>query len=508
MGRKDIGKAKRKKIAGILSVDIEDRHLTRLMAGPLDELAFQNAIALRDPDEDDQSNIWVTRDFFRNKLQRMSAKRSLQILEVVLSRFRFVQILADARSNPQEIFETLNHDGIPLSQVDLVRNYLFMTAGAYADRVYKSHWVKTEEKLPEGLLRRYLLSWCLFEAAVQPRSHVSPTENTLYVSFKSLVAPRLGSTTAAQRTIEVICDESAPFSHFMLPGKIEVSGQTPRRIKYLLSELRSFKSTGPADPVLYQLQYCWEHGSLDDLTYLRALRRIEAFLVRWVLVGNNQSALTSYFRILSLSGDLVSGGLDPDRVLTAYFRHAPLGLAPDLVAIRKSFNERDFYKSDSQHKYIFRRLIQCRQQRIGISSFMHQPFDPQTAESTEVPNNWTIDHIMPQDLKYWIPDLKRWGVDEDQAAQMVNRIGNLALLPRPTNSAVQNFPWDRPATSGQGRRKGDPVSKRDWYGSVAKAFHTDIRRIARFDLNAISRRGDRLAELADQIWPNPTQAKM
>jgi hypothetical protein len=78
-----------------------------------------------------------------------------------------------------------------------------------------------------------------------------------------------------------------------------------------------------------------------------------------------------------------------------------------------------------------------------MNPFMHLRWDPQIAESTDVPDNWTADHIIPQHLKHWIPDLKSWTIELGEAQALSNRIGNLALLPRPTNSAATSRRIDR-----------------------------------------------------------------
>ena len=55
-------------------------------------------------------------------------------------RLALVSISAHADDNVHRIFESLNHKGQPLTQADLLRNYVFMRLPTRGDEVYSTHW--------------------------------------------------------------------------------------------------------------------------------------------------------------------------------------------------------------------------------------------------------------------------------------------------------------------------------------------------------------------------------
>lgn len=64
--------------------------------------------------------------------------RSLE--QTVTGRLALVSISEHADDNVHRIFESLNHKGQPLTQADLLRNYLFMRLPTRGDEVYATHW--------------------------------------------------------------------------------------------------------------------------------------------------------------------------------------------------------------------------------------------------------------------------------------------------------------------------------------------------------------------------------
>src|SRR5690606_14545376 len=107
--------------------------------------------------------------FFVNKLkneedandQPVQAAKVLSCLERALQEG---MINLTDNDDPYLIFESLNFKGEPLSQADLVRNYVLMrfrhspTSGGEQERVYSRHWRPLESELGGSLtefLRHY-----------------------------------------------------------------------------------------------------------------------------------------------------------------------------------------------------------------------------------------------------------------------------------------------------------------------------------------------------------------
>ena len=89
-----------------------------------------------------------------------------KVLRTVEHSLQAVMINLDDADDPYLIFESLNFKGEPLTQADLVRNYLLMrfrhsiSAGGDQERIYNQYWKPMETKLKDDLtnfLRHYAM---------------------------------------------------------------------------------------------------------------------------------------------------------------------------------------------------------------------------------------------------------------------------------------------------------------------------------------------------------------
>jgi hypothetical protein len=84
-----------------------------------------------------------------HRLQSASATLDPERLFLILTQtFQVVFIDLNRDENPYQIFESLNGKGKPLSQADLVRNYIAMRLSPKAqEKVFHNHWTTVEDKL-------------------------------------------------------------------------------------------------------------------------------------------------------------------------------------------------------------------------------------------------------------------------------------------------------------------------------------------------------------------------
>ena len=161
---------------------IQEVYLTNRFREPEDTLKFVPTQVDRDayrlialerevPAKDKNVQISSAYHFFKNKLLKgidldgndIQPSTVLTILEQCL---QVVMINLSDDDDPYLIFESLNFKGEPLTQADLVRNYLLMrfqhsiSSGGEQERVYLKYWVPMEESLKSNLtefLRHYAM---------------------------------------------------------------------------------------------------------------------------------------------------------------------------------------------------------------------------------------------------------------------------------------------------------------------------------------------------------------
>ena len=160
-----------------------------------DWAAYKNiALGYTIPDDQKGSIVYQNYEFFRSKLGQLSDSEMKNLLEHGLMKFEIITIQLEPATNPwenpQEIFESMNSLGQPLSLADLVRNYLLM--GKTSDdqiALYNKYWLRLEKELP-GRLSEFIRDWM---QADQHRFFKVATESNykeLYSSFKELVRGR------------------------------------------------------------------------------------------------------------------------------------------------------------------------------------------------------------------------------------------------------------------------------------------------------------------------------
>ena len=112
------------------------------------------------------SSVFVNYRYFVEKLSewKKEGHNPFDLLDKGLLLFSVITIelkpVENTWENPQEIFESMNSIGKPLSLADLVRNHLlFGEKPKRQDELYKKHWLVMEQSVPQrvsGFVRDFM----------------------------------------------------------------------------------------------------------------------------------------------------------------------------------------------------------------------------------------------------------------------------------------------------------------------------------------------------------------
>ena len=111
------------------------------------------------------------------------------LFKVVVQYMHVVFINLNQRERPYEIFESLNAKGKPLTQPDLVRNYIAMRLPeSIQENIFQQHWVRIEDMLNEnrmvsriGELTAFLRHYLAY------RSGALPNKGHVYARFRDRI---------------------------------------------------------------------------------------------------------------------------------------------------------------------------------------------------------------------------------------------------------------------------------------------------------------------------------
>ncbi|GAI06819.1 unnamed protein product, partial [marine sediment metagenome] len=122
-----------------------------------DKSIFFKIIDELSPDLDDNHKITETYEYFQKELSKLNDLDGLILLkDTLLSKFSVVDITLENNDDPYLIFESLNATGTPLTQADLIRNYLFMRISEdNQQEVYNSIWFPMQQQLGDYLENFY-----------------------------------------------------------------------------------------------------------------------------------------------------------------------------------------------------------------------------------------------------------------------------------------------------------------------------------------------------------------
>jgi uncharacterized protein with ParB-like and HNH nuclease domain len=400
--------------------------------------------------------------FFKNRLLKgtdlnddsVAPAKVLTTLEQCL---QVVMINLGDDDDPYLIFESLNFKGEPLTQADLVRNYLLMqfrhsiSTGGEQERVYSEYWVPLESTLKSNLtefLRHYTMKdgddikKGGIYAAIRTRLKNMDLKEAVEAEAKSM--QRFGDF----------------YARFLFPVKEEVMN-----IRNSLENINDIKVT-TSYPLLLRLFNARQTENLSDVELEKCLRLVESFVVRRAVCGVPTNGLnkvfpqlaknfpdTDYFRWLqrSLSSFSGSGRFPKDAEFTAAFISQP------------------------QYGRGTTRFILCRLEK----SFNHkETVDLSTA---------TIEHILPQTLNQeWRDELG--SESEHVHTTLINTFGNLTLTGY--NSELGNLPFSQK----KAKLENTHIELNRW-----------ILQQTNWRAAEIEERAKNLLLIANKIWMSPSE---
>lgn len=387
----------------------------------------------------ERSRWWQTQDWedlFAEHLSRAKAKapdhpdRSAavdtdRLADRTLNGLETVTITWDERiDEPQaEIFEALNGLRTELRQLDHVRNRVFLRLGkAQADQLYEDEWEPTELRLgavshkglrsdPEG---QFLYDFLIGEGEGPVSRPRSAAQLDQYSRHKRLFGkPELIS--------EILVPAMGAWMTVALAGDTVAWGRRPPitlpagagdRIR----QIRFYSIS--SDPLLMKLVEQWAANKIDSQALLDSLAVLESFWARHLLGGTSLSPFRSRF-------------MGYMKQLTGTLSRA------DLRRVLECPTDQQVKQGLAQHPDLYRRLrpdqVLALLRGIERAHGVHgaHPLPGGKGES-----DFTVEHIAPQKLDKWMPDLKKWKTTRDVEEHVLHTLGNLTVATNSHNKSV------------------------------------------------------------------------
>lgn len=437
----------------------------RLMPTQVDREAFKACVEGL-PFGDTDSRVAGAYQFFRTRLVEVDDPADphdiARVESVVLNRLNLVQIVVEGDDNAFRIFESINNTGMRLSQVDLIRNYVFMHLPTKGQHVYDTYWLPMQRQLGPKALDQLM-----FLSLVLDRGDEAQYNDAYRGHQDQLRAVTVDRSKAEDRVEEYVKDlaRRARYLHQIL----EPVGET--EIEARLRFLNEWKGT-TAYPVIMRLLELRDNGDTTDEEVVAALRYIESFLVRRLIAGVTSGNLNKIF--MRLTRELTGEEPVSDAVRVAL--SAPRLYWSSDEQFRSDIGTRAFYWQGraAQQKLVLRRLEEScgAKERVDLSD-----------------KKITIEHVLPQSPSAdWLDELAAEGDAERLHKELVHTLGNLTLSGY--NSELGNMTF---------------AKKRDFLSRSGVLMNQEIARHKRWGKAEIQSRAEELASRAIEIWPSPVE---
>lgn len=366
--------------------------------------------------------------FFLRSLESLTDQEKKDLLEKGLMRFSIISIQLEPDrnpwENPQEIFESMNSLGKPLSLADLVRNYLLMGKSTQQQTdLYNGHWLVLEKRMP-GVLSEFIRDWM---QADQHKSYKVARENNykeLYGAFKDIVR---------QRSVEELFESFVRFSHpYSVMCGLESTGH--QVLDQVIFDLNVIGVT-PAYSYLAEILAAWEAKELSDADIVNLLSGIRTYLLRRRVLGL-ASAENKFFPVLGARiGELAESQNLLDTLLSQLSSQEYSLRLPNDDEMISRLRSMNFYNSGRSR--IYPRLL------LSMSEEYLTKSRPTWDDS-----KLQLEHILPQTMSpEWQVML---GENADEVHQeLVNNVGNITLIRH--NQELGNKPFSDKKTTYAGQ---------------------------------------------------------
>ncbi len=402
--------------------------------------------------------------FFEKKVKDVDLKTlytglgKLMIVDIVLNR---------EGANPQLIFESLNSTGIPLSQADLIRNYMLMGKDiTLQNRLYYEYWFDMEQSFRYEKKEEYTKRINSFmRDYLTLKTKQIPNRNSVYIKFQDRFP---GSMLQNPEKAEKIVKEISRYAkHYVDFTQKE---EDPELLECLedIWDLRA----EVVYPFLLEVYDYYKRDDIEKSEVIKTLRLVESYVFRRSICGLSSKFLNHIFVdiLRKMPEDNANNYI---KSLNATLLGLPFHRrCPKDDEFKEALLKKDIYTAQSGRicKYMLRKL----------ENYGHK-------EPINV-DDYTIEHVMPQTLtSAWRKEL---GEDFGEIHEKyLHTIGNLTLTGYNPEYSNRSFKEKRDMEKG--------------FRQSHLYLNESLARVDQWNEDTIRARSAELAEKACEIWIYP-----
>lgn len=351
------------------------------------------------------SAVYHNYSFFLSKLSAYQKRGNdlNQLIDKGLNKLSVVTIELEPNKNPwenpQEIFESMNSLGKPLSLADLVRNYLLLGLDAKTQNHYYSrYWLPIEKTIP-GQVSNYIRDYMQWQNKSAYNKATETNYKELYGAFKHVFAE-----ADPQSILNDLSENVILYSYLLPDGKCGIP-----EVDYELKDIQTLRVT-TAYSFLLSLFHSWRNGDLNNHDLAEILNAFKIYVFRRRILGITSAENKNFPLLVNNIGELINASDKRIAMFTILSKQESNLRLPNDVELSRFMEAFNFYN----FQYC-KLLLAMVEEKITKS------------RPDMLDKHLQIEHIMPQKLNdAWKAEL---GADyESIHSELVNTIGNLTLI--------------------------------------------------------------------------------
>lgn len=377
----------------------------------------------------------------------------------------------DPPDNPQLLFEAVNDTGVDLTEVDLVRNWIFMgLTNAEQKKLYKKYWEPMENKVKD--MNQFLHYYIEMKAE-------GVIGNAYYSIFRKIFILNVTSFSSVESLLEDILYYSNIYDNFI---------NSSFKNKKVNDQLNNIKHANQNlfTPVILLVMNNNLKGSLSIDDTLSILCHFESYLIRRDILriptNTLGKAMVSMLRCCS------SKKAFDDCLSSLPYRQRN----PSDDELRNQMKILDFYHLSNAYYYLFR-IEKSQNSAFSLDDPTIEHILPETMHTTDFPKTNVKN---PSDYN-WELDLGPYAKAIHSVYQ--HTLGNLTILPRAENSKMGDLRFDKkkdfPSKAGDGFNYG--------YKFTPIRISQSLKDYSKWDETSILDRTKKLCDIICKIWPRP-----
>lgn len=438
----------------LLNKHRKDDSRFKLLLARKDKTTYTNLVDEIEMSSNHSKRVLENFNFFKEKIHKENALaiylgiKKLIIVDVILER---------DKDNPQLIFESLNSTGLDLSQADLIRNYILMRLPLDKQKdLYEKYWFPMEQSFGENIGS---LAWFIRDYLTMKEASI-PRIDQVYEVYKKFLSSKNGFKSV---------DEAVKSLHQYAKYYVRIAllKEEDSDIAIKLKEITKLK-IDTSYPFLLALYSDFEEKLINKEEFIEIIGMVSNYVFRRAICGIPTNSLNKTFATLykQIKRETYLESIKATFILMDGYRRFPSD-----IEFSKELQIKDVYNFRSRN-YLLESLENHNRKEIINAE------------------NYTIEHILPQNQNVSIPWQNELGEDWEQTkAKYLHTLGNLTLTGY--NSELSDKPFKDKKTIPGG------------FNTSPLFLNESVRSEAKWNEESILKRASKLAERACFVWKQP-----